>query len=219
MIFEKTIADNYSSYTEDERGYNYQAWDITRIEEIRSHDRILHRDKNELISLDATMLNDLERWAFARALRMHQLIDAFFDQCEQLITSKSNHPALNYLEILEAYAEELAGANQLDKAKNIIKNTPPDDLSLDLEGRLSLLARDENGARTIFASLITEHPEDAELHFDIAENFARHGFKESALEWLNTAQAAAKRTKDDALVVDIELLRLEITRDDEIIEE
>ncbi len=219
MSFEKTIADNYSSYVDDERGYSFEAWDITRIEEIRSHDRILHSEPNSLTTLDAIPFNDLERWALARALRTHKLIDLFFAQCEQLIASKSAHPALNYSEILETYAEELAGADRIEQAKNIIEVTQLADLSLDLEGRLALFAGDQSSARNIFERIIAAHPDDAELYFDIAENFARHNFAASALEWLNAALEVAKRTKDDALVVDIELLRLDITTDAAIIEE
>ncbi len=219
MNFEKTIADNYSSYIDDERGYSHQAWDITPIEEIRSHDRILHLDAKELAAIDTTAFSDLERWAFVRALRTQQLTDAIFTQCDQLITSKTTHPALNYSEIFEFYLEQLAKSGRIEQARKLLENTQLPELPPDLEGILALLTGDETSARDIFKKLIADHPDEAELHFDIAEDFARHGFAASSLEWLNTALEVANRTKDAAVVVDIELLRLEITTNAAIIEE
>lgn len=211
MNFEKTIADNYSSYIDDELGYNYQAWDITSLDEIRSHDRIVHASAETLRDLDATSLNDLERWALARACRKNQQIELFFSICAQLIASNTTHPALNYAEILENYLEELARAGRLEQARIILSANQSHAPSSDLPGKLALLAGDEQAATNDFESLASKHPDDAELRFDIAENFALAGFFQPALQWLQKAQQVAEHIGDQALLVDIELLRLEIT--------
>lgn len=210
MNFEKTIADGYATYTDDELGYRFNAWDITSIEAIRLHDSIIHSDAEALQTMNTSMFDDLQRWAFARACRKHNLTEQFFMICEQLTGSESEHPALNYPEILETYAVELARADRLEQAQSLVQNAPSHSTPLDLPGRLALLANNEHAAREIFETLAAEHPDDAELRFDIAEDFAQQGFSASATEWLQHAQQVAQRCGDQALLVDIELLRLDI---------
>ncbi|MBA2662141.1 MAG: hypothetical protein H0U74_07580 [Bradymonadaceae bacterium] len=215
MTHAKTIADGYLSYVDDELGYSYEAWDVLSVEAIRAHDVILHTDSASLDAVDRLTIDDFERWALARAYRRCGELEGFFGVCESLTLSTAAHPGIVYTEVVELYAEELARANRLAKAQSKLAEArlrwpEPGALPYAIDARILLLAGDLDLALGRYRALADAHPDDAELRFEIAEDLTQNSQTSSAGPWLDEALAVAERVGDRALIVDIELLRIEL---------
>src|SRR5690554_1990939 len=67
----QSLGDTYEEYLDDEWGYAYDAWDIVTQHDVRRHDVLLHADVALLEVQIDTDLDDLQRFAVARAWRRH----------------------------------------------------------------------------------------------------------------------------------------------------
>lgn len=211
------IEDNYPDYLDDELGYVWEAWDILPADAIRRHDEIFAMGAGELRALALDQLDDLELWAYARAQRRLGDQGAFLAALRVMFIAEGKHPAIDYADARASLIEALIDAGELpDAAQHLAEarsEFPDDPAFVRLEVHHAFAAGEEAGAATM-ASTIEAHGDDAELLYELAEDFARVGRPERARELLVIARRAAERHARAALV-DIELLEQRLLLQDD----
>jgi tetratricopeptide (TPR) repeat protein len=206
----RDIEDNYPEYPEDEYGYTYDAWDLLTLEETDRHDELITSSPEVLESLDTDELDDLERLAVARASRRIGETDRFITTCREMLESESRHPAIVYPEIAIFAGRELASD---DKPRALAWLDEFYERAQELmEGRilravLQTLVSDES---ELMDSIIEEYGDEAEMYYEVAEEFDRQGDTDAARSWLEQAREKANATGDRATLIDVDLLAREL---------
>ncbi|QDG49811.1 hypothetical protein FIV42_03370 [Persicimonas caeni] len=208
----RSIEDNYPEYLEHEYGYAYEVADVMSQAEIMRHEELLHADTATLEGLELDSLDDFQKWAVARAWRRLGDHERFLDVSKQLLDSQKEHPVVIYSEISRWVAQELAGADKLEDAKDLLTKHlarwDSDVQARELMGIVEFLTAE--GDDSTLRQLADEYPADAELRYEIAEDLWRFGKHRAAERWLDEARQAAEQSGDEAALVDIELLATRI---------
>ncbi len=205
------IEDNYPEYLADERGYAWDAWDVLAADVIRRHDAIARASADDLAALDPAGLDDLDRWAFARASRELMDLDGFFDAARLVMASSDEHRGVSYAEVFISAIEALSDAGLGDEASlhlRTFRERWPEDTQA---ARLSVwIAARGPDLATSLEDAIAELMDDAEAMFEIGEDLAAIGASEHALTALDAAAALADTHGLRALLLDIALLRADL---------
>lgn len=212
--------DNYDEYLEDTLGYAYGVRDIVPVGTLRSHDRLREDPETHLGDRSLQDLSDLEKLGLARGLKRNNDLDGFASVIEDLIHSDGADPGVDYPEI------PLLGALVMHRSEHFrharawldqaIEKWPDRSRSAKLlKGRVLLNAQGGDAATEHYEALVSAHPDDPELSFEIAEDLAAEGKPELATRWLGRARQTAEDVGDRAILVDIEVLesRLSGARD------
>lgn len=201
------IEDNYPEYLDDERGYQFDAWDVLPADVVRRHDAIAQADAARLAELDPAGLDDLDRWAYARASRNAGDQSGFLAGARLIITSTEDHRGLDYADVFVAVIEAHADAELGDEAalhlRTFRERFPDDGRAVRLE--VYLAARTERLADVLTAA-INEVRDDAERLFEIAEDLASVDDAASG-RVLDRAAQLATQQRQRSLLLDIALLR------------
>ena len=204
----RSIEDNYPEYLEHEYGYAYEVADVMPQAAIARHEALLHAAPEELDALDLASLDDFQKWAVARAWRRLEDHHRFLEISRAILASTEEHPVVIYSEISRWVAQQLAGDDKLDEAKQLLtdhlQRWPSDVQAEELLGVVEFLG--EDGTDEPLRALAARFPADAELRYEIAEDLWRFGERQAAAAWVEEARLAAEQSADEAALVDIELL-------------
>lgn len=210
----RDIEDNYPEYLDDELGYAWDAWDILPADVIRRHDALVAATQSELADIDPAGLDDLDRWAYARACRRAGDIDGFLEAARLVLASEQGHRGLNYPDVYVATIQAMARAERIDEAnlhlEQLRERWPEDTRSV----RLAVFVAsvwDVASAREALNDAIEHHQDDAELLFEIAEDLHVTERPELCREALLAVEAAAERTGATAVLVDVTVFREKLT--------
>lgn len=213
----RSVEDNYPEYLEHEYGYAYEVADVMSQAALEQHETLLHAEPQALEALELSELDDFQIWAVARAWRRAGRFDRFLEVTRRLLSSEDEHPVVIYAEISRWVAAELAGDGRLEEASELLVehlNRWDNDLQArELAAVVDFLENDDDAS---IRRLGDEHPDDAELLYDIAEDLWRFDRLDAAGKWLDETRLVAERIGDEALIVDVELLetRIESGRDE-----
>ena len=213
----RSIEDNYPEYLEHEYGYAYEVADVMSQAALARHEELLHLDAGALEQVNLEDLDDFQLWAVARAWRRLGEFERFVELSRRLIDSDDEHPVVIYSEISRWLARELTGHERTEEAQQILaehlERWPSDTQARALAGLVAYVASDDDAR---LQTLVDDYPDDAELHFEIAEDLWRFGRGEAASKWLEQADKAAERSQDASVRVDIELLADRIAQASEL---
>jgi tetratricopeptide (TPR) repeat protein len=206
--------DNYDGYLTDEQGYAWDARDIVSVEDLEVHDDMLARSEETLGELVPADYDDFVRWGMARRWRQLGRLDLAAEVARTVVDGERDHAAIHYPEATLAVAGLLEEADQIDAAIDILDRLSdakaPYGAYAQLAEAMIRLRRGDEGAREraseILDDLHASHPEDAELHFEVAEDLTRSGFGELAEVWIRRTREAAEKTGNRAVLVDLTLL-------------
>lgn len=224
----ESLGDPYDEYLEDEWGYAYAAWSGFTQQELRRHDELLHGDIALLEALEEDDLDDLQRFAVARAWRRQGNLENYLLWGLRVAYSKAEHPALVYPDVVARLTLDLARAADTERARALLLNYRERWTELKVEAQhleinIALLAGDSEQAQTLYESLMTELQDEGALPaLELAEDALASAQEALAIQWLEDARQRALDTKDSALLVDIELFARELAAElepDEMVEE
>lgn len=206
------IEDNYPEYVEDVRGYAWDAWDVLPADVIRRHDAIQDASPTELTALDPAGLDDLDRWAYARASRAAGDVDGFLEAARLVLASKEDHRGLSYVDVHVSAIEALASAGHVDEASlhlaTFRSRWPDDRRATRLAVWIAARGPDLDAAIT---DALSEAANDGDLLYEISEDLAAAGASAEALAVLAKAEGVATSEGRRALMLDIALLRDQLT--------
>lgn len=204
------IEDNYPEYLEDERGYTWDAWDVLPANVIRRHDAIVDSTAEELSRLDPAGLDDLDRWALARASRAVGDQERFLDATRLILASDEEHRGISYADVfvaaIEAFADEGLGDEAMLHLATLRERWPDDARAT----RLAVYVAARSGIlETAVERALVDAAEDAELLYEIAEDLVVIAPR-AAARILAKASAQAHAESRVSLQLDIELLRAKL---------
>lgn len=203
------IEDNYPEYLEDELGYAWDAWDVLPADVIRRHDSIVTASAHELDSIDPAALDDLDRWAYARACRRSGDVDGFLSAARLVVASKEAHHGLQYAEVFIAtiglMATEGLGDEALLHLSEFRERWPEDSRAVRLEASVTIRQDPQKAIDTA----LTDAADDADRLFEIAEDVAQL-HPTGAEQLLQAAESLARGEEATSLLLDIDLLRAEL---------
>lgn len=203
------IEDDYDDYPAEEAGYAWDAWDVLTAGEIKRHDAIVHASADELAKLDPAGLDDLDRWAYARASRRLADEDGFLDAVRLILTSGEEHRALERSEIFGAAIDAMARSGAHDEAALHLaaaRKQWPDDPAFEALAVVVAARRDAAAADPAVDEFMQKYSADSEALFELAEDLVALEQVEPAKRLLDGAEAAARK-KAASTLVDIQLLR------------
>lgn len=201
------VEDDYPEYPEQSYGFAYEVDDVMSQRALRRRDELLGADAAALGELDIDRLDDFERWTAAHAWRKLGEQTRFVQLARRVLASEEAHPVIVYSEISRGIAWLFITEERYEEAGEVLE-THRDRWPDDLQGRqlAALLAylRGDDSAR--LEALASEHPDDAELRYEFAEDLWQLGRHEEASRWLEKAREAATASGNRAALVDIALL-------------
>lgn len=206
----RDVEDNYPTYLEDELGYAWGIWDELSLSEIAAHDTIAHLDEVGLNQLDVAGLDDLERMAFVHASRRLGDSEGELAALRLIVNDPMEHPGVHYPEVFERLVDRLVDQQDFDEARHFYERLESGGWEwprTTYVGALLTAREDKTRAAEAFSGLLAESPDDPELRYDIAEDLDLLGDRAGAERMLDDAIATAHRTGDDAVLVDIAVLR------------
>ena len=209
--------DDYESYLEEEYGYAYAAREIVPLQELESHDALLADPDNGLGGRGVDDLNDFELLGRARGYRRAGQTEAFLETTERIFGDNPNHPAVDYAEVHLLAALGFSQAGDVQRAVGLLDKCADNwsDMVVaagQLKAVVLIQAGRNQDAQAVYDGLADSHGDDPEMFFEIAEDLVRLGEPDRASAWLDRAATTAERVGDDALSVDIRLLREQIAR-------
>lgn len=227
-----SIEDNYTEYLDDEFGYVYGFADALTQQESARHHALRIADTDALEALENAGLEhlpNLDLLAIAHAFQRHGNLAHAIIAAELLLAAADADPRINYPEVSRHVADLHLRRRHIARAQAQLQahlSTWPDDLQ----------AQQLNAVCEFIAALVTpaesqtdppkspglnalhdftaRFAQDAELRLEIAEDLARFGLLDAALDWLAEARALAK-LHDPATLVDVELLAARLTPTDD----
>lgn len=217
--YARTIGDDYADYTDDELGYNYHASEVISASEANRLQQIKLLRSKKLNALEKRLddPSDLQRWALARRRLADGDRPAYFKHVNAVVDSPMDHPALHYPEIFVDLARQHALDDDLDAALDVAARIEEHWPELSeaiplLNAQLLLCTGRPDDAHEAFEDALTElDGDDVDLLIETAEDFIRYDAFEHARVWLDHAEETAHDIGDDASIVDIKLLRAEIS--------
>jgi hypothetical protein len=202
------VEDNYLEYLDDERGYAWDAWDLLPADVVRRHDGIVHATSDELARLDPATLDDLDRWAYARACESRADREGFTGAARLIAASDAEHLGVDYAEVFIALIEKLADDGTGDEAQLLLRTFRERWSDDTRAARLEVYIGARTGdAERSLAEAMTEVGDDGERLFEIAEDLLAAGAIEQARRVLGHATDVAREQDLRPLLLDIELLR------------
>lgn len=209
------IQDDYPEFLDDQLGYAWDAWDVLGSDEIRRHDAIAASTAEELAGLDPEAMDDLDRWAFARAARRLGDADAFLRATRLLLDPKGTHRGLEYREIFAVAVQVLGEQGAFEEAElhlQVMSESWPHDTDVErLSARVAFLSDPARGTQA-FSSLLARWSDQPELLFEVATDLVALGDRTFAETALQACVEAAQATGEEAALVDVALLREELSR-------
>ncbi|MFU8806634.1 MAG: hypothetical protein ACNA8W_22690, partial [Bradymonadaceae bacterium] len=198
-----SLGDYYEEYLDDELGYRFEAWDVISIEALRRHDVILHAAEPYLANLKSEDLDDLDRWALARARLRQGNVEAYLSWGLEIARSEANHPAIHYPDLTGRILLDHARQGLLDEAADLLasyrERWPELKAQADqLEIGLAILAGDPVLAGSLYARHVESFDNAALTALELAEDAAAAGLLELAMGWLDDARRRATEGKDSA---------------------
>lgn len=201
------VEDDYPEYPEQSFGFAYEVDDVMSQGALRRRDELMCADAATLEQLDVDNLDDFERWTAAHAWRRLGEEARFVEIAQNILASEDSHPVIVYSEISRGLAWLFITEKRYGEAAEILdahSERWPDDLQGEQLAALLAHLRDDDGAQ--LEELASEHPGDAELRYEFAEDLWQLGRHQAAKRWLEKARRAANETGDRAVLVDITLL-------------
>lgn len=207
---QRDIEDNYTEYLDDELGYAWGVWDRLTGKEISAHDEILHASPHKTDSIDPAGLNDLDRLAYMHACRRSGDGDGVVAALRLVLSEPMEHTGVDYPEVFERFITELSRRQEFDEARHALERLQSSDWEWSRTPYLAALLaarEDRTSAVEAFRGLLDDAPDDPELRYDVAEDLWELGEREVARAILEEAAEVARQTGDDAVLVDIAVLR------------
>ncbi len=207
------IEDNYPDYVDDERGYAWDVWDVLAADVMRRHDDVLNSSPEALGRLDPGGLDDLDRWAYARASRRHGDLEGFLDAGRLIVASERGHRGIDYRGVFATIIETLAREGATDEARLLheeMANRWPGNDEVERLHVFIALQFDEEHALEAVDGVLERRPDDAELFFELSEDAHHAGRPALAGELLRHAEESARRQGHTAILVDIELFKKQL---------
>ena len=203
--------DNYTSYLDETYGYTYGARDIVSLEALEHHDALLAGSEAGLDGRDPDELDDFLRLGMARGWRRQEQIDRCVQVLEVVLNSDDNHPAVDYREVYLLASRTLADKGRYERALSVLERAI-DWAERDarafrqLKGLVLHRMGAEDQAGNVLDALSRDRPDDVDMHYEIAEDFAIVGDDEAARRWIDRTRDVADRHGDRAIEVDLDLL-------------
>ncbi len=201
------LEDDYPEYVEEELGYQWDAWDVVTTAQMRRHDAILAGARD---GLQVGELNDLERWAWARAARRAGDDAGFLAAALAILRAPTDHVAIDYRDVTVAAAIASAKAGSHGEAFELLEGGLqrwPEDQDLLRCRALVRISEGKSSPQDVVAEMLEGHADAPEMLFELAEDL-REGHPRESLRIIDSLERTL--ADDSSTRVDIALLRADL---------